>query len=165
MSEARCGAPQQPPRGRANVRVMIKSIVSRMRGSDGWVSAQFHTWRQLFFTVTLADRNSTTLVDRIDALRAAFRTARRERPFLVDAVVILPEHLHAILTLPPGDADFPGRWRRIKGHFSGQLIAAGTAAKRRSNGELGLWQRRFWEHTVRVCSKPDFARGLGGCWE
>ena len=95
-------------------------------------------------------------MDRIDALRAAFRTARRERPFLVDAVVILPEHLHAILTLPPGDADFPGRWRRIKGHFSGPLIAAGTAAKRRSNGELGLWQRRFWEHTVR--DEYDFAR-------
>ena len=71
-----------------------------------------------FFTVTLLDRGSCALVDHIGALRAAFRAGRRERPFTIDAIVILPDHLHAIFTLPPGDADFAGRWRRIKGHFS-----------------------------------------------
>jgi putative transposase len=104
----------------------------------------------------LADRRSTILVDHIGALRAAFRVARRERPFLVDAVVILPEHLHAILTLPPGDADFPGRWRRIKGHFSSGLIAAGIDVQRNPNGDLALWQTRFWEHTIR--DESDFER-------
>jgi len=54
-----------------------------------------------FFTVTLADRCSSALVDHVDALRAAFPAGRRERPFTVDAIVILPEHLHAILLPRP----------------------------------------------------------------
>jgi len=109
-----------------------------------------------FFTVTLADRRSTALIDHVGALRAAFRVARRERPFAIDAVVILPDHLHAVLVLPHRDADFSGRWRRIKGHFSSALIAAGADIKRHANGELALWQRRFWEHTIR--DDRDFAR-------
>jgi putative transposase len=91
-----------------------------------------------FFTVTLADRRSRLLVEHISHLRAAFRAARRERLFAIDAVVILPDHLHAILTLPSNDADFSGRWRRIKGHFSSALIDAGIALKRRPNGDLAL---------------------------
>ena len=78
-----------------------------------------------FFTVTLADRRSTTLVDHVSSLRTAFRVARQERPVALDAVVILPDHLHTILTLPEGDANFAGRWRRIKGHFSTGLLVAG----------------------------------------
>src|SRR5437868_8705187 len=109
-----------------------------------------------FFTVTLTDRRSSLLVDHISTLRSAFRVARNERPFSIDAIVILPEHLHVIMTLPPDDADFSGRWRRIKGHFSSQLIAAGAFLKRHSNGDLLLWQRRFWEHTIR--NDGDFAR-------
>jgi putative transposase len=84
------------------------------------------------------------------------RAARRERPFVIDAIVILPEHLHAIFTLPPEDFDFSGRWRRIKGHFSSALIEASTQLKRRPNGDLALWQRRFWEHAIR--DEGDFAR-------
>jgi len=95
-------------------------------------------------------------VDHVDALRGAFRAARRERPFAIDAVVILPEHLHAVLTLPPNDADFSGRWRRIKGCFSRALIEANTSLKRWPNGELALWQRRFWEHTIR--DEDDFSQ-------
>src|SRR5258708_3827683 len=102
-----------------------------------------------FFTVTLADRRSTALVDHVGALRDAFREVRRERPFSIDAVVILPDHLHAILSLPSGDADFPGRWRRIKGHFSGGLMVRGIAMKRRSNGDLALWQRRVLGNPLR----------------
>ena len=109
-----------------------------------------------FFTVTLADRRSSVLVEHISALRSAFRIAGNERPFSIDAIVILPDHLHAIMTLPPDDANFSGRWRRIKGHFSTQLIAAGVALRRHPNGELSLWQRRFWEHTIR--DDGDFAR-------
>src|SRR4051794_16630508 len=109
-----------------------------------------------FFTVTLADRSSKILVDHVDLLREALRVARRERPFVIDAIVILPEHLHAIFTLPPDDADFSGRWRRIKGHFSSALIDAGIELKRNANGSLALWQKRFWEHTIR--NENDFAR-------
>ena len=109
-----------------------------------------------FFTVTLADRRSSVLVEHISALRGAFRIARAERPFSIDAIVVLPDHLHVIMTLPPDDVNFSGRWRRIKGHFSTQLIAAGVALRRHPNGELALWQRRFWEHTIR--DDGDFAR-------
>jgi putative transposase len=109
-----------------------------------------------FFTVTLADRHSSALADHVAALRNAFREVRRERPFLIDAVVILPDHLHAILTLPTDDADFSSRWRRIKGHFSSALIDAGVNIARAPNGDLMLWQRRFWEHTIR--DENDFER-------
>jgi putative transposase len=109
-----------------------------------------------FFTVTLADRQSTTLVDHVGSLRAAFRRARSERPFVVDAIVILPDHLHAILTMPPTDSDFPGRWRRIKGYFSTSIINSGAPITRHNNGDLALWQRRYWEHTIR--DERDFER-------
>jgi putative transposase len=109
-----------------------------------------------FFTVTLADRRSRALVDHIAALRKAFRATRRERPFAIEAIVILPDHLHAILTLPTDDPDFSGRWRRIKGHFSNTLIDAGISIARASNGDLSLWQRRFWEHTIG--DEGDFER-------
>ena len=109
-----------------------------------------------FFTVTLSDRCSSALVDQVGALRGAFRVARRERPFAIDAIVILPDHLHAIFTLPLGDSDFSGRWRRIKGHFSRHMIIAGVSTTRHSSGEYALWQRRFWEHTIR--DENDFER-------
>ena len=109
-----------------------------------------------FFTVALADRTSSALVDHVSALRMAFRIARHERPFTIDAIVILPEHLHAIWTLPSGDSDFSGRWRRIKAHFTHRLVAAGTPVQRHRNGEYALWQRRFWEHTIR--NEKDFER-------
>jgi putative transposase len=65
-----------------------------------------------FFTLTLNDRRSSALVDHVALLRAAFHKTRGERPFPIDAIVILPDHLHAIMTLPSGDSDFSGRWRR-----------------------------------------------------
>jgi putative transposase len=109
-----------------------------------------------FFTLALADRRASTLVDHADALREAFRVTRSERPFAVDAIVVLPEHLHAIMTLPPDDADFSGRWRRIKSWFTREIVRSGKAIGRDRRGEHLLWQRRFWEHTVR--DETDFAR-------
>jgi putative transposase len=111
---------------------------------------------RFFFTLTLADRRSTALVDHVATLRAAFRVTRQERPFAIDAIVVLPDHLHAILTLPADDADFPARWRRIKEYFSARLLHSGTNLKRHANGELALWQRRYWEHTIR--DDDDFSR-------
>jgi putative transposase len=102
-----------------------------------------------FFTVTLIDRQACTLVDHITTLRSAFRTTRVERPFTIDAIVVLPDHLHTIMTLPPHDADFSGRWRRIKSLFTRGAVAAGATAQRNRKGEYSLWQRRFWEHTIR----------------
>ncbi len=102
-----------------------------------------------FFTATLADRSCSALVDHMGALRMAFRIARQERLFTIEAIVILPDHLHAIWTLPSDDADFSGRWKRIKAYFTHRLVAAGAPVKRHRNGEYALWQRRFWEHTIR----------------
>ena len=86
----------------------------------------------------------------------AFRIARHERPFTIEAIVVLPEHLHAVWTLPSGDSDFSGRWRRIKAYFTHRLVAAGVPVERHRNGEYALWQRRFWEHTIR--NETDFER-------
>jgi putative transposase len=108
-----------------------------------------------FFTVTLVDRRSTALVDHVGALREAFRVTRRERPFTIDAIVVLPEHLHVLMTLPSDDADYPGRWRKIKSLFS-RRIAEKIGLKANASGEYGLWQRRFWEHTIR--NDTDFER-------
>jgi putative transposase len=109
-----------------------------------------------FFTVTLANRNSSLLVNRISALGAAFRTAQAERPFAIDAIVVLPEHLHTVISLPADDADFSGRWRRIKGLFSYRIATADPPVSHDARGEYGIWQRRFWEHTIR--DDEDFAR-------
>jgi putative transposase len=99
-----------------------------------------------FFTVTLDDRRSSALVDHVALLRAAFRKARIERPFVVDAIVVLPDHLHTIMTLPPDDSDFSDRWRRIKGTFTRSVVAAGVPISRDHRGEYALWQKRLGTH-------------------
>jgi putative transposase len=101
-----------------------------------------------FFTVTVQDRSSRILTDHIDLLREAFRDARHEQPFHIDAIVILPEHLHTIWTLPEDDYDYPGRWRAIKSAFTRALVKSGVAVTRKANGEYDLWQPRYWEHTI-----------------
>lgn len=108
-----------------------------------------------FFTVTLRDRRARTLVEHIDLLRAAYATVQRQRPFHTDAVVVLPDHLHAIWTLPEGDANYSGRWRAIKAGFVRGLARAGVALERNAKGEALVWQRRFWEHTLR--DEADFS--------
>jgi putative transposase len=109
-----------------------------------------------FFTVTLANRSSTLLVDRIDALRRALRVARHVRPFEIDAIVVMPDHLHAIWTLPIGDADYSTRWSHIKAEFS-RAIPSGEFActSRRDRRERGIWQRRFWARAM--VDERDFA--------
>src|ERR1700674_5695706 len=93
-----------------------------------------------FFTATLADRRSTMLTDHIIQLRAAFRATRRAHPFSIDAIVILPDHLHVLMTLPEADADFPTRWQLIKRRFTTAVSKAGAPVARYRNGEHALWQ-------------------------
>jgi putative transposase len=109
-----------------------------------------------FFTVALANRRSSALVENIAALRAAIKQTRVEKPFSIDAIVILPEHLHAIITLPAADYDYAGRWRRLKGLFTRAMQKSGASIMRDSRGEYQLWERRFWEHTIR--DDRDFER-------
>ena len=110
-----------------------------------------------FFTVNLLERRRTLLVDRIDDLRAAFRVAHAARPFAIEAIVILPDHLHCLWRLPEGDADNATRWRHIKSAFSRRIPAGERRSPRRLyKAERGIWQRRFWEHLVT--DENDFAR-------
>ncbi len=109
-----------------------------------------------FFTVTLRDRRSSYLINHISNLRNAFRVAWQERPFAIDAIVILPDNLHAVWTLPEEDSDFSGRWRRIKSHFARHVAAAEPSIKRKASREYDLWQSQFWEHTIR--DDIDFVR-------
>ena len=103
-----------------------------------------------FFTVNLYDRHSRLLVDKIDILRDAVRNARSRRPFHIDAWVVLPEHMHCLWTLPEGDHDFSVRWQAIKTGFSRQIPPGELrSASRHEKAERGIWQRRFWEHTIR----------------
>jgi putative transposase len=103
-----------------------------------------------FFTVNLADRRSKLLTERVDLLRTALRYVRARRPFTVDAIVVLPDHVHTIWTLPPGDADFATRWRLIKTLFSRSVEDTELLSpSRQAKGERGIWQRRFYEHVLR----------------
>jgi putative transposase len=112
-----------------------------------------------FFTVNLLDRNSRLLVDRIDLLRDAVRTVRTHAPFHIDAWVVLPDHMHCVWTLPADDDDFSGRWRQVKTLFATAMPPTERrSAIRVRNGERGIWQRRFWEHTIR--DDRDYANHL-----
>ena len=103
-----------------------------------------------FFTVALLDRRSSLLVEQVDLLRAAVRKARAARPFQIDAWVVLPDHMHCLWTLPEGDSDYSSRWRDIKVRFSRGLPKTEVVRYRaQKRGERGIWQRRFWEHTIR----------------
>ncbi len=113
------------------------------------------TW---FFTVNLAVRHGNPLLaENTDLLRQVFRKVKDGHPFEIDAVVVLPDHLHCIWTLPDGDSDYKTRWALIKAGFSrGIPIGERRSESRRSRGERGIWQRRFWEHMIR--DERDFAR-------
>lgn len=108
-----------------------------------------------FFTVVTHERRPILTTDRgREFLRAAIRETQQERPFEVTAVVLLPDHLHTVLTLPHGDSDYSTRWRQIKSSFTRKWLANGgtsgaLSGSRRQRGEQGIWQRRFFEHTVK----------------
>ena len=117
----------------------------------------------VFFTVALADRNSDLLVREIGALRDAVARVRAGRPFEIDAWVVLPDHLHAVWTLPAGDADFSTRWKEIKAAFTKSVGLTGRrSASKIRKGEKGIWQRRFWEHHIR--DEIDHANHIRYCW-
>jgi len=115
-----------------------------------------------FFTVVthqrrpiLTDPKSRT------ALRVAIEETRAQHPFQIDAWVQLPDHLHAIWTLPDGDADYPKRWGLIKARFTKQVKQnyhdpLRMSDSKQSKRESTVWQRRYWEHQIR--DDVDFQR-------
>jgi putative transposase len=116
-----------------------------------------------FFTVNLLNRRQTLLVDHIETLREAVAAIRESRAFDIDAFVVLPDHLHAVWSLPPGDFDFSTRWRLIKSRFVRALPKQEPIdAVRLARNERGVWQRRFWEHLIR--DEADYARHVEYCY-
>lgn len=107
-----------------------------------------------FFTVVTYGRRPL-LADEINInlLRQALASAKTRRPFDVEAMVVLPDHLHCIWRLPAGDADFSGRWRAVKQFVSKRLDTAVSP-----RGEKPVWQRRFWEHLIR--DQEDWRRHM-----
>ncbi len=97
------------------------------------------------------------MTEYIENLRAVVKNVKQKHPFVINAMVILPEHLHTIWTLPENDNDFAKRWSLIKAGFSRGLprnerIGDSRLKKR----ERGIWQRRYWEHQIR--DEEDYAR-------
>ena len=102
-----------------------------------------------FFTlVTHQRRPIFTSAEAVDTLRSAIRSVRHTRPFEMDAMVVMPDHLHCIWTLPRDDADFSTRWRLIKTWF--------TKHHEPDQRAQAIWQPRFWEHQIR--DEDDLAR-------
>ena len=96
-----------------------------------------------FFTVVTHQRQPLLIqTEYIQLLREAFQHIRKKHPFIIDAIVILPDHLHCIWRLPINDSDYATRWRLIK-HF----VTLKMNKKYRS--KIKIWQKRFWEHYIR----------------
>ena len=115
----------------------------------------------VFFTLALQERGSDLLVREIPLLRAAFHRTMQERFFRIDAIAVLPDHLHAVISLPPGDTDYPTRWRLIKSRFSRNLPKGPLRPSHVRRRERGIWQRRYWEHHIR--DREDYARHVAWC--
>lgn len=107
-----------------------------------------------FFTlVTHQRRPLFAKRELIERLGAAFRYVKFKHPFAIEAIVVLPDHLHTLWKLPDGDADFSGRWRLIKHKFS-----IGLDVPKNRRGEKLIWQRRFWERLIR--DETDWANHM-----
>lgn len=112
-----------------------------------------------FFTITLLERGGDLLVREIEALRTAVRKTRAERPFHIDGWVVMPDHMYCVWTLPPGDDDYSNRIKSIKIRFARAVPRTEFRnAARSDKGERGIWQRRFWEHTIR--DERDYAHHM-----
>lgn len=102
-----------------------------------------------FFTLNLKNRKSELLIREIDLLRESFRYMLKKHPCRIDAIVVLPDHMHAIFTLPHNDDRYASRWRVLKSRFTHELLKKGYVISKNHRGEYAVWQRRFWEHAIR----------------
>ena len=136
--------------------------------------------RTVFFTVCLADRDSSLLVDHIERLRVAVRQTMATHPFDIVAWVTMPDHIHCVWRLPVGDLDYSRRWGSIKGRFTRDIRRSGRGpapnlpvvnrgryaglkpGPRANRRECAIWQRRFWEHHIR--DKRDLDAHIRYCW-
>ena len=99
------------------------------------------TGSSFFFTLRLADPGADLLTRHVDLLRGAVRRTKDRHPFTIDAWVTLPDHLHCIWKLPPGDMDYAMRWHHIMARFTRALGQDPRQAK-------PIWHRQLWEHHI-----------------
>ncbi|TVP63142.1 MAG: transposase [Leptolyngbya sp. LCM1.Bin17] len=139
--------------------------IVRGRGNSGGMGGLRMSYRRLyvpgatyFFTVVTYDRRPLFSDPvNVQLLREAFRRVKQHHPFTVEAIVVLPDHIHTLWTLPEGDADFSTRWRLIKTYVSrrcAKTYQPPGSASRQQKSERTVWQRRFWEHLIR--NQRDF---------
>jgi putative transposase len=100
-----------------------------------------------FFTV-VTEQRQPLLIEHIDRLRSAFRHGMKRYPFIIEGIVVLPDHLHTLWRLPEGDDNFSVRWMVIKRKFSAGLDPAIVNPSKQAKREKGIWQRRFWEYPL-----------------
>lgn len=125
-----------------------------MRSCPIIVERTFQAARSFFTVVTHQRRKLFHVESNRSLLGEVIRQWRRDWPFEIHAVVLLADHLHALWTLPPGDGNYSARWSVIKKDFSTRFLAQGgrdanVSAGKRREGRRGIWQRRFWEHTIK----------------
>ena len=109
-----------------------------------------------FFFTVVTYRRQRFLTDALlrTVLRNAIETTRNQYPFVINAWVLLPDHLHCIWTLPENDHDYSKRWGIIKARFSKQAKEylhqeSWLSTSKQKHRESTIWQRRFWEHQIR----------------
>ena len=147
-----------------------------------------HPGATVFLTINLIERGGDLLIRHIDLLRDVARRTMADKPFDIDAWVILPDHMHCVWTLPEGDCDYSNRVGMLKARFSREFRRSGESPTPRQNtfGAVGgrkrvglspdlrgdsvqtrwdeapIWQKRFWEHHIR--DEADFRAHLRYCW-
>ena len=128
---------------------------------DAQLSSSLYSWGTYFITQVTYQRVPWLCRDvGRQALRDAIITVTKSHPFLIDAIVLLPEHFHCLLTLPPDDKDFSIRLKLIKIHVTRHYgsvlkINCPVSPSRKKRGERSLWQQRYWNHWIR--DEQDFA--------
>jgi putative transposase len=117
-----------------------------------------------FFTVNTLNRQQELLIRHIDALRDAFKSVKNRHPYHLDALVILPDHFHMVMTLPQNVDDYSKIIRLTKGEFTKKVRFEGITnnQSRQSRKEQMVWQRRFWEHQIR--DDDDYRRHIDYCY-
>jgi putative transposase len=122
-----------------------------MGGRYAGVSTDVGAGRHVFFTVTLLERHNNNLLTRhFDLLRNVVNHVKRRHPFDLQAWVVLPDPLHCVVALPPGDSNYSMRWMLIKQAFAKAVPKTecrNDARVRRQ--QRGIWQHRYWEHVIR----------------
>ena len=134
-----------------------------------WHDVPMPNWRRahvsggFFFFTIVTDRRARFLTE-IPArplLGSIIRRCLLQWPLTINAMVLLPDHLHAIWSLPPGDAAYPKRWGWIKQEFTKAWLSLGGCEKKQTvrrirDGRRGVWQPKYWEHTLE--GEHDFER-------